>query len=131
MLGKTSQFKLFYVLLHSFLCKRKTIQVIHLLCINVKKVDRSQPDDKCKERNNSVFKQSLSPLKKPELLILFEKKKSTKYLYLKSIFYSVLLSFFSRLIIFFIKGFDSISGLLFYFLAIQVWIFAKFSSPRV
>ena len=38
-LGKTSLFKLFYVLLPSFLCNGKTIQVIHLLCINVKKVD--------------------------------------------------------------------------------------------
>ena len=34
--------------------KRNAIQIIYLLCKNVKKVDRLQPNDKCKERNNSV-----------------------------------------------------------------------------
>ena len=35
--------------------KRNAIQIIYLLCKNVKKVDRLQPNDKCKERNNSVL----------------------------------------------------------------------------
>ena len=35
--------------------RRNAIQVIYLLCKNVKKVDRSRPNDQCKERNNSVL----------------------------------------------------------------------------
>ena len=42
----------FYVYLETL---RNAIQVIHLLCINVKRENRVQPSDKCKERNNSVL----------------------------------------------------------------------------
>ena len=35
--------------------KRNAVRIIYLLCINVKKVERLQPNNKCKERNNSVL----------------------------------------------------------------------------